>query len=347
MLAAPGILFPYLELWSKGGKELSIENYFGMPTCWIFPGTGYEASMPSIAQALRDLDYDSESLAIHAFIRHKDSKQLEFFRAQNCKLIKEEALQAVSDALDLSISSRPWTAVVLDRLGRVVKVSKNPEIGHLFQVVRRIADEIKEPKQVMEKHAPVTVLRSCLEVDGASLFSEVDASLEQSLEQVDYCLLTSAAVAVHRSYNFLVTRRSPIEAFQDMRALECSINQHRRFSRFTCVVAGQGALIKLSFPEFSPNHYSLNEGDMIVFPSNILCSVGHNDSNKPILLSRFFDDASARECHNTPDNSFFNADVMAQVFPAYIDRQDEKMPGYTFDPDSRGNDFQQPEVSGV
>ena len=347
MSGHPGILFPYLELWSKGGKELSIENYFGIPSCWILPGTGYESSMPSIAQALKDLDYDPESLAIHVLIRQEDSKQLEFFRAQNCKLIKDKALQAVSDALGLSISSRPWTAVVLDRLGRVIEVSSNPEIDHLFRIVVSFTGEINEPKQVTEKHAPVTVLRSCLEFDGESLFSEVDASSEQSLEQLDYCLLTRAAAAVHRSYNFLVTRRSPIEAFQDMRALESSINQDRRFSRFTCVVAGRGALIKLSFPEFSPNHYSLNEGDMIVFPSNILCSVGRNYSNKPILLSRFFDDASARECHNAPDNSFFNADVMAQVYPAYIDRQDEKMPSYTFDPDSRGNDFPQPEVLGV
>lgn len=347
MSGDPRILFPYLELWSKGGKELSIENYFGIPSCWILPGTGYESSMPLIAQALKDLDYDPESLAIHVLIRQKDSKQLDRFRAQNCKLIKDNALQALSDALGLSISSRPWTAVVLDKLGRVIEVSRNPEIDHLFRVVESVAGEINEPKQVMEKHAPVTLLRSCREIDTTSPFSEFDASSEQCLEQLDYCLLTSAAAAVHRSYNFLVTRRSPIEVFQDMRALECSINQDRRFSRFTCVVSGRGALIKLSFPEFSPNHYRLAEGDMIVFPSNILCSVGHNDSNKPIFLSRFFDDASSCEWQNVSDNSFFDADVMAQVYPAYIDRQAEMMPGYTFDPDSQGNDSMQREASGV
>lgn len=347
MSGHPGILFPYLELWSKGGKELSIENYFGIPSCWILPGTGYESSMPSIAQALKDLDYDPESLAIHVLIRQEDSKQLEFFRAQNCKLIKDKALQAVSDALGLSISSRPWTAVVLDRLGRVIEVSSNPEIRDLFRIVVNFTGEVNEAKQVMEKHAPVTLLRSCLKVDGVSPLSKFDATSEQSLEQLEYCLLTSAAAAVHRSYNFLVTRRSPIEAFQDLRALESSINQDRRFSRFTCVVAGRGALIKLSFPEFSPNHYSLNEGDMIVFPSTILCSVGHNDSTNPIYLSRFFDDASARECDNAPDNSFFDAEVMAQVYLVYIDRQDEMMPGYTADPDSRGNDYAQLGPSGV
>ena len=333
MLSAPGILFPYLQLWSKAGKELSIENYFGAPSCWLLPGEGCEASMSSIAEQLRDLDYDPEFLAIHALLREKDRDKLKLFRAQNCKLIEGHSLEAVSDALDLSVSSRPWTALVLDRLGRVVEQQTEPDIDFLFQATHALASQQAEVKQVSQKHAPVTVLRSCVPVGEGSILSEFDISSEQCVRDLDYCLLTSAVTVIHRSFNFRVTRRSQIEVSNDVCLINDSVNRVRRFSRFTCLIVGSSGFYKLSFPEFSQNYYSFTEGDLIVFPSNLLCEVEQEGGHGEMFIIRLFDDASASDDEDALDESYFESAVMGQVYPAYIDGQDVMMPSYTVEPE--------------
>ena len=335
MSDAVGAFFPYVRLWAKNGRELSIEHYYGAPSVCFLPGADFTASLPSLASELHALDYDPEIISLHVLLPKQHAEHASAFRAQNVKIIENELLTNLDLAFSLTPSDRPWIAIVLDPQGRIVSLDESPSVASLFAQGTALVAARNDAVMVRDRHAPVIVVRSCVSVN------DLPADLMESAEQrrlvdFDYELFSAAATLIHKSYNFHVTRRSAIQVLPANDEAITAMNRRHRYSRFTCVIAGDMSSLQLSFPEFSRHYYQLGPGDALIFPSNLCCQLDSEASSGELITLRFFDDASSPTEQDDSDKDHFTSDAIERVYSIYIDGQPDIMPSYSVDDSSAG-----------
>lgn len=330
MSDAVGAFFPYVRLWAKNGRELSIEHYYGGPSVCFLPGTGFSALLSAFASELRALEYDPEIMAVHVLLPKRDAQHANAFRAQNVKIIENEVLANLDLAFSLQLNKRPLTAMLLDPQGRIVAVDGSPSVAALFAQGAALIAPLDDAKMISERHAPVICLRSCISVDDVPSH-RITRTGQPRLAEFDHQLYRTAAAVIHKSYNFHVTRRSALQIKSADDEAMITVNQVHRYSRFTCVIAGNNSLLQLSFPEFSQHYYQLQPGDAMIFPSNLLCHMDSQLSTGELITLRFFDDASAGSDQGVSDSDHFDPDAIERLFWIYIDGQPEIMPGYSVD----------------
>lgn len=330
MSDAVGAYFPYVRLWAKNGRELSIEHYYGGPSVCFLPGAGFSALLSAFVSELRALEYDPEIMSVHVLLPKRDSRHANVFRAQNVKIIENEVLANLDLAFSLQLNERPLTAMLLDPQGRIVAVDDSPSVEALFAQGAALIAPLDDATMISERHAPVISLRSCIAIDDLAA-DRLTRAEQPQLAEFDHQLYRTAAAVIHKSYNFHVTRRSELQIKSADDEAMITVNQARRYSRFTCVIAGDESLLQLSFPEFSQHYYQLQPGDAMIFPSNLLCSMDSQLSTGELITLRFFDDASARSDQGVSDSDHFDPDAIERLYWIYIDGQPDIMPGYSVD----------------
>ena len=330
MSDAVGAFFPYVRLWAKNGRELSIEHYFGGPSVCFLPGAGFVSSLPSLAGELRALEYDPDIMSVHVLLPKQYAEHANDLRAQNVKIIEDQLIARLDHAFSLELRDRPWVALVLNPMGRIVAVEPSPAVPSLFSTAVALIAPRNEAVRVGDRHAPVICLRSCVSVD--ELLVDPIGGIEQKrLKEFDQQLFSAAAAVVHKSYNFHVTRRSALQVGAADEEAMIEVNRVRRYSRFTSVIAGDDSALELSFPEFSPHYYRLEAGDALIFPSNLLCHLKSESSSGELITLRLFDDASADNDQDDSDADYFDSDAIERLYSVYIEGQPEIMPGYSAD----------------